>query len=384
MKKFAAAFFIFLPFFLSAQMSNHSVSLTTDKFVLVEGHKTHYQTAGLGNATVVFENGHGDNMSAWDNIYIPVARFAKVIRYDREGYGLSDTNSQPTSFKQIAARLHELLQKANTHPPYVLVGHSLGGALIRAYADLYPDEVAGFVFVDPLTEYMGNELSKEEKLKEVLSFDSMMVDGSHTYVAEWQIMRREFLDGFPEINSYALPDVPIVLFAAGRNRPPNWEKSVRDLFENKMKNLSESRIIEIPRSPHYVQDFEPPLVIENIRRVVFPDAENVLRKTLSAKGADSCIAQYKRIELTYPKEYILERFLNTLGYEELRRGQVEEAIKLFKLNVQRYPQSSNVYDSLGEAYMNAGNKKEAVVNYKKSLALDPANTNAEKMLKKLN
>ncbi len=58
-------------------------------------------------------------------------------------------------------------------------------------------------------------------------------------------------------------------------------------------------------------------------------------------------------------------------------------MRLFELNVETYPESSNVYDSLGEAFMDAGNKKQAIFNYEKSLALDPSNTNAKKMLEKL-
>ena len=78
-----------------------------------------------------------------------------------------------------------------------------------------------------------------------------------------------------------------------------------------------------------------------------------------------------------------ERFLNTLGYEELNSGHIQEAIKLFVLNAELYPGSDNVYDSLGEAYMDEGNKKEAIKNYKKPIALNPLNMNAIKMLKRL-
>jgi pimeloyl-ACP methyl ester carboxylesterase len=378
------------PFVTPAQTNDQSI-LTSDKYVILDGKKMHYQAGGTGAATVVFENGHGDDLSEWNSVFSEVAKFAKVIRYDREGYGLSEYYTQPQTFKQIATRLHELLQKANIRPPYVLVGHSMGGALIRAFAFMYPNEITGLVFVDPFNEYVGSELTKEQKTEAATSMDSsikkdsiMMEKGSTTYAAEFKIMRGEFLNGFPELNSFgALPDVPMALFAAGKNRPPGWENSVKELFANKMHELSETRFIEIPQSPHYIQDYEPSLVIENIRRIVFPDAENILRKTLRANGADSCIAQYKKMRDIYPKEYMLERFLNTLGYEELNDGHLQEAIKLFAVNVAFYPKSSNVYDSLGEAYMDAGNKKEAIKNYERSLVLIPANTNAVKMLEKL-
>lgn len=374
-----------------SQAKKYSHSLTSDQYHVIEGYKMRYQTGGDGDATVVFESGHGDDLHAWDKIFAGVAKFAKVFRYDREGYGLSEAATQPESFKDIASRLHELLQKAGMKPPYILVGHSLGGLLIRAYAFLYPQEVSGFVFIDPLNEYVVDELTTEQKTMAVKTMDSMVSENSKTmdksaitFAAEWQLMRKEFLSGFPEANSYgALPDVPNVLFAAGNDRPPGWENSEIKLFNKRMHNLSECRFIELPQSPHYVQDYDPALVTENIRRVVFPDAENILRKSLQSKGVDSCIDLYKKLVLIYPKEYMLERYLNTLGYEELDEGHFQDAIRIFALNVAMYPGSSNVYDSIGEAYMDAGNKKEAIKNYEKSLALNPENINAENMLKKL-
>ena len=79
----------------------------------------------------------------------------------------------------------------------------------------------------------------------------------------------------------------------------------------------------------------------------------------------------------------IELHLNELGYLLLNADKLQDAIAVFQRNVQEYPQSSNVYDSLGEAYMNAGKKELAIANYEKSLQFDPKNQNAVKMLKKL-
>ena len=75
--------------------------------------------------------------------------------------------------------------------------------------------------------------------------------------------------------------------------------------------------------------------------------------------------------------------MNALGYQYLQSGKTKEAIELFKLNVLAYPESSNTYDSLGEAYMINGNKELAIQNYTKSLELNPANQNAVEKLKQL-
>ena len=73
-----------------------------------------------------------------------------------------------------------------------------------------------------------------------------------------------------------------------------------------------------------------------------------------------------------------------MGYLSLQNGKINEAIELFKLNVLAYPNSSNVYDSLAEAYMKNGENELAIKNYQKSLELNPDNTNAIRMLEKLN
>jgi len=81
--------------------------------------------------------------------------------------------------------------------------------------------------------------------------------------------------------------------------------------------------------------------------------------------------------------YFDEASINAVGYYLMNLEKIHEAIEVFKLNVEVFPQSSNVYDSLGEAYMKSGEKQNAIINYKKSLELNPDNNNAKEMLKKL-
>src|SRR6266849_1977526 len=102
------------------------------------------------------------------------------------------------------------------------------------------------------------------------------------------------------------------------------------------------------------------------------------------KGTQAALQRYAELKKSPSAEYkVEERTLNALGYTLLFSGQVQDAITVFKRNVEEYPQSGNVYDSLGEAYMKAGQKELAIRNYEKSLQLDPKNQNAVEMLKKL-
>jgi tetratricopeptide (TPR) repeat protein len=107
--------------------------------------------------------------------------------------------------------------------------------------------------------------------------------------------------------------------------------------------------------------------------------------TIASSGIDLAARQYHDFKAADPATYNFdEDELNTLGYELIRGHKLKEAIRIFQLNVEAYPQSSNAYDSLGEAYMDDGNKPQAIANYQKSLQLNPKNRNAVQMLQKLN
>ena len=101
-------------------------------------------------------------------------------------------------------------------------------------------------------------------------------------------------------------------------------------------------------------------------------------KTVLQKDVAAAVKQYRELKAgSTAGEYDFgEMELNRLGYRLLQTKKVAEAIEIFKLNVEVYPQSSNVYDSLGEGYKVHGDKDLAIANYKKSLELDPKNTNA--------
>jgi tetratricopeptide (TPR) repeat protein len=115
-----------------------------------------------------------------------------------------------------------------------------------------------------------------------------------------------------------------------------------------------------------------------------PGANLMLVLIAKAKGTQAALQRYAELKKSPSAEYkVEESTLNRLGYTLMFSGQVQDAIIVFQRNVQEYPESGNVYDSLGEGYMNAGQKELAIQNYEKSLKLDPKNQNAVEMLKKL-
>jgi CubicO group peptidase (beta-lactamase class C family) len=109
-----------------------------------------------------------------------------------------------------------------------------------------------------------------------------------------------------------------------------------------------------------------------------------LDKTITDKGIEAAIAEYRDLKAKQSTTYdFAEEELNVFGYRLMRNGKVKEALEIFKLNVEMYPKGFNTYDSLAEAYANLNERELAMLNYKKSLELNPNNTNAVAMLKRL-
>ncbi|HET9524893.1 MAG TPA: serine hydrolase [Pyrinomonadaceae bacterium] len=110
----------------------------------------------------------------------------------------------------------------------------------------------------------------------------------------------------------------------------------------------------------------------------------IVEKTVGEKGIDAAVAEYRDLKAKQSATYnFAETELNALGYRLMQTGKLKEALEIFKLNVEAYPQAFNTYDSLAEAYMNMNERELAIQNYKKSLELNAKNTNAVEMLKKL-
>ena len=114
----------------------------------IDGIQIHMQTYGSGPVTVILETGLGGMSAAWGWIQRETAKFARVVSYDRAGLGWSEIDTEPKTAHRAARRLHDLLCASQISPPYVLVGHSMGGLLMRVFTDNYADDVVGMVMLD--------------------------------------------------------------------------------------------------------------------------------------------------------------------------------------------------------------------------------------------
>jgi pimeloyl-ACP methyl ester carboxylesterase len=123
------------------------------RMVDVEGVQTRVWTAGIeqrqpGQAVIVLEAGAGADLETWKPIFSEVSRIGPVIAYDRRALGQSGADTAAPTFTRTAQTLHAVLQALKVSPPYVLVGHSMGGVFIRGFASMYPGETAGMVYLD--------------------------------------------------------------------------------------------------------------------------------------------------------------------------------------------------------------------------------------------
>ncbi len=111
-------------------------------------HKMHINCIGEGSPSVIIDSGIGGFSLEWIRIQNNLAEDVRICSYDRAGYGWSEPGPKPRTTAQISFELKKLLTEANIPGPYLMVGHSFGGYNIRYFANLFPDEVAGMVFVD--------------------------------------------------------------------------------------------------------------------------------------------------------------------------------------------------------------------------------------------
>ena len=124
----------------------------TGTLVDLGGHKLHVNCSGKGSPTVVVENGLGDFSFDWILVQDKVSAFTRICTYDRAGYAWSDPGPTPRTFAQLNLELRDALAKLGEHGPFVLVGHSYGGPVVRNFALTYPHDVVGMVLVDAAHE----------------------------------------------------------------------------------------------------------------------------------------------------------------------------------------------------------------------------------------
>jgi pimeloyl-ACP methyl ester carboxylesterase len=261
---------------LAAGLSGVAILLALDlgrfRFTQVDvgGHELRMFISGRGSPAVVFEAGGsgaaGGPLEAWERVQPAVSRLTTTVAYDRAGIGRSAPGPKPRDARQIARELHTALHSARVAPPYVLVGHSLGGPFIRVFADLYPEEVGGLVLVDPtqeefITWNQARDPKKDDRQDE-----------------EW----KDILASLAEAHASRVPpNTSVILITAMgprvlpsfmtekqraefRTLKPMWMKFHREWLQT----VPNGQHIITENSGHVVPFEEPDLIVRAVRQIV--------------------------------------------------------------------------------------------------------------------
>ena len=271
-----------------------------DRKIVVDGRPVRVRTLGVSDVpvrpVVVFESGAGTGLNSWSAVAESVAAFATVIAYDRAGIGGSDDDGQPPTPRHVAQRLRAVLAATGVRPPYVLVGHSWGGLLIRMFAALYPNDVAGLVYVDSSdprspeqnAAYLRASGYTDEGIVEFMrrrreEMAAFVASRSGPYRAEMEVIQAAEISAFSEFRALPPPPpVPAAILVSNRLNPQTWQGRPCEpaaCHEHWMRQRVEAlRLLAPPgaetvvtladRSGHEIQRDEPQLVVSAIRRVI--------------------------------------------------------------------------------------------------------------------
>jgi pimeloyl-ACP methyl ester carboxylesterase len=221
---------------------------------------------GTGTPAVVFQSGLGDGLSVWKDVQARVQPHATTFVYSRPGYGRSRWTESDRSPCSVADELHALLRASGVSPPYVLVGHSLGGLYQYVFARMYPGEVAGVVLLDPTHPQHWETMQREAPANAAL-----VRVARATFKPP---MRREFDDQtrcLERLQSSPMPGVPVRLLVRGRYaglEAGAFEAMARRLEVDWARRLHALSVQAVDGAGHYLQRDRPDVVADAIVSVV--------------------------------------------------------------------------------------------------------------------
>jgi len=413
------------------------------QFINIDDCKLYCEIEGEGVPMVLVNGGPGGTHHCFHPWLTGLKNNIKLIYYDQRGCGLSDYKAdEGYSFEQTIDDLEKLRIALNIDK-WVVLGHSYGGGIAQYYTIKYPQSVMGLILVGSVPMMINPELaSKNEnwalndqeksKVDEILK---LVMAGKLSYAqyfyndainGGWK--RQNFVKPSREKNvqwatidivfdkalssdyglydfKHAFETCPIPTLICEGKYDSLWSSKKVPLM---LRNHPNAKYQSFEYSSHNIFSDEPELFIQvvtdwaeslkdvesNVLSKWENKTEEILGKQLELisnsrsfvklikdKGLETAIKYYDNFKRSNEgAKLFLENSMILLGYEFLNGNKLDQAIEIFKLNIKEYPDSSNAYDSLGEAYMKAGKNQLAITNYEKSLALNPGNENAKKMI----
>ena len=244
---------------VSPQEAFHNEDITTpktEKMIDVGGRSLHSCVYGKSSPTVVLVSGFGAPQAYWNPVVPDLAAQTTVLTYDRAGIGKSEIGELPTHGKQAATDLHTLLNKLNLPKPYIVIGHSYGGSVVRLFASMYPDDIGGIILEDSSHEAILEEQRKilkgkdlellEEMVSKFPTPDNPKTEGDYRYITMEQVK-----------NSKSLPQVPFVVLTAGdrsKGMPPIFSDEANKKMAELGIEMQKKLVVMIPGGKHIIVD----------------------------------------------------------------------------------------------------------------------------------
>jgi pimeloyl-ACP methyl ester carboxylesterase len=276
-------------------------SFSQKRFITIDSTKIWINTIGIenrkeGQPVIVFESGLGTPMGNWDRILNGVSELAPLVTYDRPGIGESEPDNELPTIKNVSDKLIKILNYLELGPPYVLVGHSLGGVYVRGFAVYYPEMLAGLVIIDPADftedkvsrrvyyEEIGMSKERVDEMMQAIYYGTPNLTVPKSVQEESQVLGELRESEFKEIKQSPLPkNIPVHIITGGRFDMPERMRSKEfdeeAVFRIKMRNrvarwtdviqsVDKGMLFYSGDAGHFVHYDDPELVISSIKIVI--------------------------------------------------------------------------------------------------------------------
>ena len=251
----------------SCKKTNEAQPLFTETKISLTTHKlASFSTIKNTRYLVVFESGLGDNHTVWNNTASQINGNLDVLMYDRAGYGQSENGPVPRNIDRLRSELESVIDKFSNGRKVILVGHSLGGMIIRDYAIKNPLKMAALLFIDPSHEFYNHPSQAEE---DMLYEASKIANGANF---GGTLEAREFIEDLQYAGKLpSLPDVPVIVLTS-MQADANHSSSVKQTWYNAhelLKNgVTDFTHISTTNAGHYIMLDEPKLVSDNFKLLI--------------------------------------------------------------------------------------------------------------------
>lgn len=258
--------------------------LNQGHYTSIRGKKQFVIIEGKGNPTVVFITGKGRTQDDYKTVYKTISKQTQIFAYDRAGIGQSESLNNKRSVDNMAVELNELLITEKIKPPYILVGHSLGGLVVRCFVNMYPKKVAGLIFIDGgyEREYIdGLKIrTQADKIKYTALFKTFLnvPDRSKGHNDEsnsfFDFDSTNYSTDGKIVKDLKLPkNIPISVYLTEvideQDPYSKQQKEIRlSYFESWKKESPQLKIITTSKSGHFIQLDEPNLIIDGITEML--------------------------------------------------------------------------------------------------------------------